>query len=114
LTYPFEAFEDLKRFFEDAQNPPPAMRTFLEAQDFEGKLREIRDNSASEGAFRNRFFRWFNGFLAMKWIHFARDNSYGPRPVLDEARRLPGMADEKDLLNAYRRKERSLTCAPLD
>jgi hypothetical protein len=43
----------------------------------------------------------------MKYIHFARDQLYGARPVSDEARRLPGFASEKDLLNAYRHLQRS-------
>lgn len=105
LTYPFEAFHDLKMFFEDPSNPPRAMRDFLEAAGFEAKLREIRANTASDAAFRGRFFRWFNGFMAMKWIHYARDQSYGARPVLEEARRLPGTDGEKDLLAAYRRTQ---------
>ena len=107
LTYPFEAFEDLKRFFEDMQHPPPAMQPFLKAQNFDNKLEEIRGNTASDATFRDRFFQWFNGFMAMKWIHFARDYHYGSRPVAEEARRLSGMEREKDLLSAYRRLQRT-------
>jgi glycosyltransferase involved in cell wall biosynthesis len=107
LTYPFEAFQDLKIFFEDTSNPPPGMWTFLEALAFEQRIREIRQNTASAEAFRDRFFRWFNGFIAMKYVHFARDHLYGARPVLDEARRLPGFADAKDLLGAYRYLQRT-------
>lgn len=107
LTYPFEAFLDLKAFFENVANPPARMREFLQAQDFETKLREIRENTASEQAFRERFFRWFNGFMAMKYIHFARDHYYGARPVAEEARRLPGMSDPADLLAAYRHLQKT-------
>ena len=106
LTYPFEAFEDLKAFFEDIENPRDQVHKFLEPLGFEQKLREIRDNTAGADAFRNRFFRWFNGFAAMKYIHFARDRFYGPRVVSGEARRLPGFANEKDLLKAYRDLQR--------
>jgi glycosyltransferase involved in cell wall biosynthesis len=107
LTYPFEAFKDLKMFFENTSSPPPPMRKFLEAIDVEKKLGEIRANTASPEAFRDRFFRWFNGFTAMKYIHFARDNLYGAPPVLDEASRLPGLSDEEDLLVAYRNLQRT-------
>lgn len=110
LTYPFEAFEDLKQFFADMHHPPKAMRPFLEAMEHKEKLREICANTASQAAFRDRFFRWFNGFVTMKWIHFARDNFYGARPVLDEARRLPGMGDSKDLLATYRHLQRTQIC----
>jgi hypothetical protein len=107
LTYPFEAFMDLKTFFDDVDHPPKAMTPFLEAQRFADKLQEIRQNTTTERAFRDRFFRWFNGFMAMKYIHFARDTHYGPRPVTDEALRLPGMTAANDLLAAYRRLQRT-------
>lgn len=101
-TYPFEAFADLKAFFEGVERLPASMKQFLQEQRLEEKLSEIRKNTASETAFEQRFFRWFNGFMAMKWIHFARDHLYGPRPLPDEARRLPGFAEVGDLLGAYR------------
>ncbi len=107
LTYPFEAFEDLKKFFEDVAHPPEAMDSFLTSLGFERKLREFRENTASAAAFQDRFFRWFNGFTAMKYIHFARDHFYGARPVADEARKLTNFATEKDLLNAYRHLQRT-------
>ena len=106
LTYPFEAFDDLKRFFENVEHPPPAMCSFLDAQNFNEKLCELRDNTATNDTFRARFFRWFNGFMAMKWIHFARDNLYGARPVLEEARRPPDMSRAADVLTAYRDLQR--------
>lgn len=87
-TYPLEAFLDLKAFFADIEHPPAAMTQFLARLNFTAKLGEIRRNTATPAAFRDRFFRWFNGFMVMKWIHFARDNLYGPRPIPDEAERL--------------------------
>jgi len=113
LTYPFEAFEDLKRFFEDIEHPPSSMCPFLDSQNFKEKLRELRANTATDETFRDRFFRWFNGFMAMKRIHFARDHLYGARPVLDEARRLPDLAKAADLLDAYRVLQRSVSPLPL-
>ena len=110
LTYPFEAFEDLKKFFDDVEHPPEAMTPFLETHNFLRKLEEIRNNTASADTFRDRFFRWFNGFIAMKYIHFSRDNLYGARPVAHEARRLPGITDPKDLLAAYRHLQRTTPC----
>jgi len=107
MTYPFEAFEDLKTFFADVEHPPETMIRFLEPQGFADKLQEIRNNTSTPDAFRDRFFRWFNGFMVMKYIHYARDNHYGPRPVLDEARRLPGMTAAKNLLAEYRQLQRT-------
>jgi cellulose synthase/poly-beta-1,6-N-acetylglucosamine synthase-like glycosyltransferase len=112
LTYPFEAFEDLKQFFADVEHPPVAMKPFLETHEFAQKLKEMRANTASDEAFRKRFFRWFNGFMAMKYIHYARDFHYGGRAVSDEPRRLPGMAEAVNLLSAYRSLQRNVKDSP--
>ncbi len=112
LTYPFEAFEDLKQFFADVEHPPVAMKLFLETHEFAQKLKEMRANTESDEAFRKRFFRWFNGFMAMKYIHYARDHHYGGRPVTNEPKRLPGMADAANLLAAYRSLQRNAKGSP--
>lgn len=62
---------------------PPAVFTFLEKESFREKLREIRRNTATPAAFRKRFFRWFDPFLAMKYVHHARDHFYANIPVED-------------------------------
>ncbi len=92
-TYPFQAFLDLKQLIEclpalyklggrfagenDVSSPGP-LRTFLKDQEFAAVMKEIHGNTASEDAFRRRFFRWFDGFMAMKFVHHARDVIYGP------------------------------------
>ena len=102
-TYPLEAFADLKILFEQlpaiyrdgnftcatsGEKLPESMRTFLQTQNFDKALAELRAHTASETAFRKRFFHWFNGFQAMKFIHLARDHFYGERGVELEAQRL--------------------------
>lgn len=62
---------------------PPAILTFLEKENFREKLCEIRRNTATPEAFRKRFFRWFDPFLAMKYVHHARDHFYPGVPVED-------------------------------
>lgn len=62
---------------------PPAVSSFLEKENFREKLREIRANTAGPEAFRKRFFRWFDPFLAMKYVHHARDHFYPGVPVED-------------------------------
>ncbi len=132
VTYPFQAFIDLKQLFE--QLPDPArlsvgdwfpeslsdpMTQFLRTAGFEASLREIQQNTSSAEAFRKRFFTWFNGFLAMKYIHFARDQFYGPGAITDAPAELlkriqPDAQLEStngavaDLLNAYRALDRGL------
>ena len=125
-TFPLRAFADLKEFFEEMVDLPSdratlarfpeSVREFLSAHDFAGTLDEIRRNVSSPGAFRKRFFRWFNGFMAMKFLRHARDHHYGVAPIADEARKLlplltpgraaPSHAGETDLLWVYRAIDR--------
>jgi len=55
---------------------PRVLSDFLETQDFRAALAEIRGNSASPDAFRKRFWRWFNMFRIMKFLHHAREHGY--------------------------------------
>ena len=62
----------------------PVLSDFLETQDFNNALKEIRGNSASLPAFRKRFWRWFNMFRIMKFLHYAREHGY-PDMAIDSA-----------------------------
>ena len=98
-TYPMQAFRDLKGFFHavnainenrlqaELQTDAP-LRDFLERQKFADAIAEIRKNTSSAEAFRKRFFRWFDGFMAMKYIHFARDTAYRSDDIVRAASEL--------------------------
>ena len=121
-TYPLEAFLDLKQLLEQvpamvrdgtqssSENRaglPLSVRDFLAKQQFAEVLAEIRRNTSSEDAFRKRFFRWFDGFRAMKFVHHARDGFYGEGVVEEQAARLLemlncGQARGNDLLELLR------------
>jgi glycosyltransferase involved in cell wall biosynthesis len=92
-TYPLQAFRDLKALFgnvdemwekEAPRRPALALplQQFLEQQKFASMVEEIRKNTSSPEAFRKRFFRWFDGFMAMKYIHYARDTAHGPAQIV--------------------------------
>ena len=74
---------------------------------------EIRSNSGGLGAFRKRFFRWFNAFRLMKFLNFARDEIHGPSEAEDAAAKLlewmelprPSSGNTVDLLRKFRRLE---------
>ena len=51
---------------------PMVLSNFLETQDFLAALAEIRANSGSSEAFVKRFWRWFNMFRIMKFLHYAQ------------------------------------------
>lgn len=132
-TYPLKAFLDLRRFFEDvgalyrreagaeagkALPGSEALDCFLEAEGFPQALAEVRANTSSDASFRKRFFRWFDGFRVMKFIHHARDRHYGRGRIEEEAGRLlvcleggPGAGAGgglEALLERYRRLERGV------
>ena len=57
-------------------------------QKFQNALDEIRLNSKTESAFIKRFFRWFDAFKVLKFMHFLRDNGVKNQPVFQEVTKL--------------------------
>ncbi|MBK9016169.1 MAG: hypothetical protein IPM82_20060 [Saprospiraceae bacterium] len=51
---------------------------------------EIQLNTSNAEAFQKRFWRWFDAFLVMKYVHFARENYYPDVEVTVGARWLMG------------------------
>lgn len=72
---------DLKRFL---ARLPPGMAAFLSQARFVEKWREMRANSAAPHTFMQRFYRWFDRFRVLKYVHFA-DARRRPRPLLTRA-----------------------------
>lgn len=130
LTYNFKIFEDLEPFltiapnlllFKNEQvemmktNVPESIRKFLEENNFDAKLAEIQANTTVPITFGGRFFRWFNAFFLMKYVHFARDNYYPNVPIEEAARTLlqkyyfkdMSGASAKELLMEFRKKDLS-------
>jgi hypothetical protein len=123
-SYPLQAFEDLRWLFADLpalyksdaplDDCPPILQQFLGEQSASTQLALIREHTATQSSFQKRFFGWFDGFLTMKYIHFARDRAYGPAEVENVARELFhrrahvlfGPATRRELLLAYRHLQR--------
>lgn len=117
LTYSPRGFEDLRRFFGSIDQLfegglpdwPESVTSFLSTVPFENRVAEIRSNVTTLEGFRTRFFRWFNAFLVMKFLHHARDRFYPNCEVEDAARWLLGTpdGDARTLLAAFRRRDRA-------
>ena len=73
-------FKDLKKV--DALDE--MVIAFLESIDYKSAIREIEANTKDDIAFEKRFYAWFNAFISLKYVHFARDNFY-PNIPLDRA-----------------------------
>lgn len=120
-TYSFKIFEDLKTFFAfdlyentvDLSLFSDVIKQFLKENNFEGKINEIKNNTTSKLQFQKRFFDWFDGFMLLKFVHFARDNYYPNTLILDEVNNLarknqnsdPFISEKEQLL--YLRKSQS-------
>lgn len=103
-TYAFESFTILKafvslipRFRTDniestdyglAPDQNDLIYSFLVTYKFQETLEEIRLNSKTEAAFIKRFFRWFDAFKVLKFMHFVRDNGLPQLPIEQEVFRL--------------------------
>lgn len=89
---------------------PPAVSSFLMANDFYRHWREMITHTASRDSFVKRFFRWFDPFMAMKYVHYARDHFYPGVPVMQAAATFLGLDAQKavarDLLLRFREKDR--------
>jgi hypothetical protein len=104
---------------------PSLLKEFLTDQNFPNALHEIMKNSSGFTSFKRRFWRWFNMFRIMKFLHFARERCFPDIPVgnaslmllkrLDTAGiKLPGDGNElhgydaslKELLLKYRKMDR--------
>lgn len=88
-TYNPSIFEDLKKFLtlvpelsrcRDlrailgwSKKLPESFLIFLHNQDYINRILEIHANTGSAASFKKRFFRWFNAFMLMKYVHYARD-----------------------------------------
>ena len=115
LSYNPKSFIDLKLFAEavpklyDGINEiPQTVQAFLDTIDFEENLTNIKKNSKSQKHFSEVFFKWFNAFKVLKYMHFARDTFYPDVVIFDGANELLAMisADKakslKEALEKYR------------
>ncbi len=123
LTYSPRSFEDLQVFLgnelealhelEDVpklfERLPESIGTYLRLNGFEKKLSEIQLNTSNAEAFQKRFWRWFDAFLVMKYVHFARENYYPDVEVMAAAgwllreMKLGTVATAREMLELLRR-----------
>lgn len=76
---------------------------YLEQMEFLDECREVARQTASHAAFRKRFFRYFNAFRMIKYMHHMSDHHYPEIPVIEGVAKLAkGMKwNEPSGLNLY-------------
>jgi hypothetical protein len=94
FSYNFSIFKEVKIFFEqigaDAfpEIGSQPILDFLEQQHFIEVIQKIKEQSTNAAHFKERFFQWFNGFRALKCVHFLRDHYYPNELLVQGVRQL--------------------------
>ena len=95
-------------------NLHPDVISFLKQMDFEEHCREILLHTSTYANFRRRFFRYFNSFMMIRYMHYMRDHFYPDVPIAQAAKEMnqvaypdavPGLSVEQ-LLNHFRHLDR--------
>lgn len=91
VSYNFNAFKDLKVFFEripklyqlaendflnDLDSLPESIKTFLLADNFFDEIAELNANCSTLSTFSLRFFHRFNAFKVLKFLNFSHEKFY--------------------------------------
>jgi len=128
-TYNLQAFKYLSTFFKCIPEfyitkpqlvtlggqIPYVMIDFLNSYFFDDRILEIAKNSKGLHSFEKRFYRWFNAFMVLKFVHFVRDNAHPNVRVelaaLDLLRNIgypntDGIGSIDELLEIYRKLDR--------
>jgi len=94
-TYSPQAFYPLKEFFANINELTSwqlininneNLSAYLAQENFDVVLTELRKNTSTAVAFRKRFFRWFDAFRMMKYLHFCLERGAQKISVLQAGR----------------------------
>ena len=69
-------------------NLHPGVISFLKQMDFEDHCREIFLHTSTYANFRRRFFRYFNSFMMIRYLHYMRDHFHPDVPIEHAANEL--------------------------
>lgn len=58
-----------------------SLQAFLDDIDYRGRIQEIKSNTSNFSSFYKRFYRWFDAFVLMKYLHYRRDTDMPDIPV---------------------------------
>ena len=82
ITYSFEIFRVLKKWFDLVINKqehnhdqfPELVKLFLNKDKWDDTYKMIQSNSASPITFKDRFFKTFDAFWVLKFVHFVKEH----------------------------------------
>ena len=100
LTYNLQSFKDLKIFFSQTEayfkintsefhellrHLPESIKSFLASIEFKNEVVRLNSQSNNLSTFINKWYQYFDGFMVLKYLHYARDQYYENRAVINEA-----------------------------
>lgn len=92
---------------------PEGIKVFVESQEWNNKITEIKANTSGPKSSIKRFFDWFNMFRIVKYMNFVHSGIFNKKPVEEcalELLAIRGMDVDSDdpvsLLNCYRALEK--------
>ena len=92
LTYNYKSFDalssltiNLEEIYNDFNNVSILLKNsiqeFLISKNFSKKYKELKTNTKNYTSFKKRFYRWFDAFTLMKYLHFTRDHYFPNIPI---------------------------------
>jgi hypothetical protein len=93
----------------------PGVNDFLKSIDFKLKCDSIASHTSSLPSFQRRFFRYFNAFMMIRYMHFMRDHSFPDTSITEAVEKLvtayewiqPIHRDNEGYLNLFRLVDRN-------
>jgi hypothetical protein len=93
----------------------PEVITFLQSIDFKTKCDSIAMHTSSLSSFERRFFRFFNAFMMIRYLHFMRDHFFADTSMVEAVEKLvtayewiqPIHRDNESYLNLLRMADRN-------
>ena len=83
LTYDFKSFQVLKEWIEIIKSKsynyiqfPTLIKQFMTFKEWEAQHQLFLKNSSNKNSYQNMFYKKFDAFWILKFIHFSRDKSY--------------------------------------
>ena len=102
-TYNFQAFKDIKHFFQQKERffgkgktdieklileMPESIQQFIGIDNFEKEIHDLNENCSTLSTFQTRFFHIFNAFKIIKFLNFCHAGIYEKADIKAQVRLL--------------------------
>jgi len=107
-TYRLEAYEEIGILFKNLKNLydnkftildkiPVIVKSYLEQENYQKRIKEIYDNTSSFDTFQKRFYNWFNALKVLKFLNYSHQKKYIKNRVTEECKKMCKVYYNKDI-----------------